>query len=293
MTQWNNTPTTPPHGSAARHVDSLALAWRRWGKHAGELVIALGDFALFVLHSGVGVLRGQFSRQELLRLAVETGNNSVWVVAITGLFIGMVLAVQAYGQFRLIGMETSLGAVIHMSLVRELGPVLAAAMLAGRVGTAMAAEIATMRISEQLDAFACLGVDPIRHLVAPRLLACLFMVPLLTVVADLTGMLGSTLICLGIYQIDSFHYWRHTREFVAPWDVLTGLLKALLFGGVLACIACYRGFRGSAGATGVGRAATHAFVYTFVAILILDFFLALLFNTLYNLLWPEAPQRLA
>ncbi|MCS7022746.1 MAG: ABC transporter permease [Gemmataceae bacterium] len=258
-----------------------------------EALTALGDFTLFTWQTCIGVIRGEFRRVDWFRLAVEVGNASTPVVAITGLFIGMVLAVQAYGQFHLIGMETSLGAVIHMSLVRELGPVMAAVMVAGRVGSAMAAQIATMRVSEQLDALACLGVDPIRYLAAPRLLACLLMVPLLTVVTDLTGMLGSTLICLGVYPIDSFHYWRHTQEFVAAWDVLTGLAKALLFGAVLALLACYRGFRSQAGAEGVGRAATQAFVHAFVTILILDFFLTMFFNTLYTLLWPEVPQRLA
>jgi phospholipid/cholesterol/gamma-HCH transport system permease protein len=254
---------------------------------------ALGDFTLFAVHAWGGLLRGNFRRMEWLRLAAEVGNASAPVVAITGAFIGMVLAVQAYGQFHLIGMETSLGAVIHMTLVRELGPVLAAVMVAGRVGSAMAAEIATMRVSEQLDALTCLGLDPVHFLVTPRLLACLLMVPLLTAIADLTGMMGSTLICVGVYPIDSFHYWRHTREFVTAWDVLTGLAKAVIFGATLSLLACHRGFQSQPGAAGVGRAATQAFVYAFVAILILDFFLAMFFNSLYTLLWPEMPQKLA
>jgi phospholipid/cholesterol/gamma-HCH transport system permease protein len=180
-----------------------------------------------------------------------------------------------------------------MSVVRELGPVLASVMLAGRVGSAMAAELATMRVTEQLDALACLGVDPVKFLVAPRVLACLALTPLLTVLADLMGLIGSTLICLGVYDIDSYHYWRHTREFVKDWDLLTGLAKALVFGGVLSLIACHRGFNSRPGAEGVGRAATEAFVLSFVAILVIDFFLALFFNGLYSLIWPAVSQRVA
>ena len=220
-----------------------------------------------------GIFRGSFRRRELLRISVEVGVASVGVVAITGAFIGMVLAVQAYGQFHTIGLDTSLGAVIHLSVVRELGPVLAAVMLAGRVGSAMAAELATMRVTEQLDALACLGVDPVKYLAAPRVIACVLLLPLLTVLADLMGVIGSSVICLHVYQIDSFHYWRHTQEFVKVWDVFAGLAKAVVFGAVLSLIACHRGFKSRAGAEGVGRAATEAFVYSFIAILVLDFFL--------------------
>jgi len=250
-------------------------------------LVGLGDWALFAGRAFAGVMRRSFPARELLRVAFEVGYASVGVVAITGLFIGMVLAVQAYGQFHTIGLDTSLGAVIHISVVRELGPVLAAMMLAGRVGSAMAAELATMRVTEQLDALACLGVDPVKYLVAPRVLACIVLLPLLTVLADAMGLLGSSLICLHVYQIDSYHYWRHTQEFVKVWDVLSGLAKAVVFGGVLSLIACHRGFHGQAGATGVGRAATEAFVLSFVAILVLDFFMAMFINTLDGLLWPS------
>jgi len=178
--------------------------------------------------------------------------------------------------------------VIHLSVVRELGPVLAAVMLAGRVGSAMAAELATMRVTEQIDALAVLGVDPVKYLAGPRFLAALLVIPLLTVIADLTGLAGSTGICLYIYGIDSHHYWRHTREFVGVWDLMVGLTKATVFGGVLALIACHRGVHSRPGAAGVGRAATEAFVASFVAIIVLDFVLAMFSNTLHDLIWPNA-----
>ncbi len=274
---------------------SSAAPVPRWSLAArlGDLAVALGDWALFANRAFSGVFRRTFRGRELLRVAFEVGYASAGVVAVTGLFIGMVLAVQAYGQFHTIGMETSLGAIIHMSVVRELGPVLAAVMLAGRVGSAMAAEMATMRVTEQLDALACLGVDPVKYLAAPRLLACLLLLPLLTVLADLLGLVGSTAICLEVYQIDSHHYWQHTQEFVKVWDVLIGLGKALVFGAVLSLIACHRGFNSRAGAEGVGRAATEAFVLSFIAILVIDFFLAMFANTLYSMIWPPFNPRVA
>ncbi|VTU02100.1 Probable permease of ABC transporter OS=Blastopirellula marina DSM 3645 GN=DSM3645_18876 PE=4 SV=1: Permease [Gemmataceae bacterium] len=258
-----------------------------------EWAVALGDWTLFAARATRGVAERAFRGRELLRVAFQVGYASAGVVGVTGLFIGMVLAVQAYGQFHTIGLETSLGAIIHMSVVRELGPVLAAIMLSGRVGSAMAAELATMRVTEQLDALACLGVDPVKYLVAPRLLACVLLAPLLTVLADLLGLAGSTLISLYVYQIDGHHYWRHTQEFVKVWDVFTGLVKAVIFGGVLSLIACHRGFHGRAGAEGVGRAATEAFVWSFVAILVIDLFLAMFANTLYSMLWPPVNPRVA
>ena len=253
----------------------------------------MGDWTLFASRAVNGILTHAFGRREFLRVAVEVGTNSVGVVAITGMFIGMVLAVQAYGQFHTIGLETSLGAVIHMSVVRELGPVLAAVMLSGRIGSAMAAELATMRVTEQIDALACLGVDPVKYLVGPRLLACVLLLPLLTVLADVMGLVGSTVICLRVYDIDSYHYWRHTREFVKLWDVFTGLAKSVVFGGALSLIACHRGFNSRPGAEGVGRAATEAFVLSFVAILMIDFVLAMLANSVYSLLWPPASVKVA
>jgi phospholipid/cholesterol/gamma-HCH transport system permease protein len=258
-----------------------------------DAAIALGDWSLFARRTLAGVFTGAFRARDLLRLSVEVGSNSVGVIAITGVFIGMVLAVQAYSQFHTIGLETSLGAVIHMSVVRELGPVLAAVMLSGRVGSAMAAELATMRVTEQIDALACLGVDPVKYLAAPRVMACVLMLPLLTVLADVMGLFGSSLICLHVYGIDSHHYWRHTRDFVKVWDIIVGLVKALVFGLVLSLIACHRGFNSKAGAEGVGRAATQSFVTSFVVILMIDFVLAMLVNTLYSLLWPPASSKVA
>lgn len=275
-------PTAPPPPDP----DALPI-----GGPLADALVGLGDWTLFSLRALRGLVGRAFSAGEWLRVAADVGVNSLAVVVVTGLFIGMVLAVQTYNQFHTVGLETSLGAVIHLSVVRELGPVLAAVMLAGRVGGAMAAELATMRVSEQIDALACLGVDPVKYLGAPRFLACLTMIPLLTVFADLAGLIGCTVICLHVYGIDPHHYWEHSRNYVGVWDVFVGVFKGLVFGGVMALIACHRGFHSRPGAAGVGRAATEAFVVSFVAIIVLDFVLAMFSNSVHDLLWPDAATK--
>lgn len=251
-----------------------------------EALEGLGEWTAFSTRALTGVVSRHFRRSELIRLCSEIGVGSLTVVGVTGTFIGMVLAVQAYAQFHQIGLDTSMGAVIHMSVVRELGPVLTAVMLAGRVGGSMAAQLGTMKVTEQIDALACLGVDPVKFLVGPRVVASILMIPLLTVFADVMGLFGSTLICLKVFHIEPFHYWRHTSEFVSMFDVLIGVGKSVVFGGVVAAISCHRGFRATAGAVGVGRAATESFVMSFVWILALDFVLGLASNGLHDALWP-------
>ena len=278
-----------PLTRSARLTPGLFGEARTW---AGNTLEDLGDWTLFSIRAARGVTGRSFRTIELLRICLSVGLRSVGVVAITGGFIGMVLAVQTYSQFHTLGLETSLGAVIHLSVVKELGPVLAAVMLSGRIGSAMAAELATMRVTEQIDALACLGVDPVKYLAGPRFFACVLMIPLLCVIADLMGLAGSSLVCLHIYDIDSFHYWQHSQAFLKPWDIFVGVGKSVIFGGVLALIACHRGFNSQAGAEGVGRAATEAFVYSFVAILVLDFFLALFLNTVHELIWPVTGSQM-
>ena len=258
----------------------------------GDWFAALGDWAIFSLRAMAGVVTGESRGRELLRVCVQVGVGSIGVVVITGSFIGMVLAVQTYPTLSKLGFGSSSGALIHMSVVRELGPVLAAVMLAGRVGTAMAAQLGTMRVTEQIDALACLGVDPVRYLVGPRFLACVLMTPLLTVLADLMGVVGSSLICLQLYGAEPTHYWEKTMGFVKRFDLFVGLAKAVVFGAVLSLVCCHRGFHSRAGAEGVGRAATEGFVLSFVAIMVLDFLMAVLSNAIHTLIWPNGAGRL-
>jgi phospholipid/cholesterol/gamma-HCH transport system permease protein len=262
------------------------------GRLVGQAIVSLGDLTIFGLRVLVGTLRP--TRLGPLTPVFHTiGVQSVPVVAITGLFIGMVLAVQAYGQFNQIGLATSLGQIINVSVVRELGPVLAATMLAGRVGGAMAAELAAMRVTEQIDALACLGANPVHHLAVPRFLACVLLIPLLTIMANFMGVLGGALVCTQVFHVDAYHYWSNTRGVITLWDLSTGLIKPTFFGGAMAIISCHRGFTGGSGAEGVGRAATSAFVASFIVILGLDFLIGLFLNNLHDLLWPVGSGRIA
>ena len=262
-----------------------AYLLREWKKFT--LVLDdVGGVTLFALQIVVGVFRGA-GGDTLLSVCHAIGIRSIPVVAVTGLFIGMVLAVQSYSQFAAIGMATRLGSIINISVVRELGPVLAATMLAGRVGSAMAAELATMRITEQVDALACLGVNPVQHLGAPRFVACVVLIPLLTILANFMGVIGGAIICIQVYHVEAHYYWQNTRGVIGMYDLVTGLIKPTVFGAAIAIVSCHRGLNSEPGAEGVGRAATRAFVAAFIAILALDFLLAMGLNQLYGFLWPN------
>ena len=257
------------------------------GRAIVETIIAVGDLALFGQQVARQILAGMPRRGIVTLSFYEVGVRSIPVVAVTGLFIGMVLAVQAYDQFHFLHMESKLGAAINASLVRELGPTLAATMLAGRVGSAMAAELGTMRVTEQIDALRALGANPVQHLVVPRFLACFLLIPLLTAIADAIGIFGGWLIGTQVLNIDSFYWWLHSKQFIAIYDVECGLMKSFFFGGAIALVSCYQGFHCGAGAEGVGQASTRSFVWSFVAILVLDFFLGVFQSWLYYFLWPD------
>jgi len=259
-----------------------------FGDRIMRWVSGLGAVTLFFLQT-LGWLFSRMPRREtLLPCFYQIGVLSLPVVALTGLFIGMVLAVQAYTQFKTMNLETRLGAVINISLVRELGPVLAATMLAGRVGSAMAAELGTMRVTEQIDALSSMGSNPIRYLVVPRFLGCLLLIPPLTIMADFMGVVGGWVYSVQGFGIDSHHYWQNSQNYVGLFDVFSGVFKSIFFGAAIAVISCHRGFHCDPGAEGVGRAATEAFVYSFVVILIMDLFLGIFLNAVYSSMWPES-----
>jgi phospholipid/cholesterol/gamma-HCH transport system permease protein len=261
--------------------------WDFGRRKAADALADLGDLTVFGLRILTG-LRRRSSYNSIVPICFSVGVGSIPVVVITGAFIGMVLAVQAYSMFHHLGIDTRLGQIINISVVRELGPVLAAVMLAGRVGSAMAAELATMRVTEQIDALACLGTNPVHYLGTPRFLACVLLIPLLTILANFMGVLGGAVVCIDVYHVEAHYYWENTQGFVGMWDLITGLIKPTFFGAAIAVICCHRGFYSEAGAEGVGRAATRAFVLSFIAILVLDFFLAMFLNNLYDYLWPNS-----
>jgi len=263
-----------------------------WGQLVLSGIMAIGDFSLFVSRTFIWMFTRLPRSETVWPNFYQVGVSSLPVVALTGTFIGMVLAVQSYYQFQQLGLETRLGGVINMTLVRELGPVLAATMLAGRVGSAMAAELGTMRVTEQIDALAAMGANPIRYLVVPRFLACFFLIPTLTVMADFMGVAGGHFYSVNVLGIDIHHYWHNSAKFVSNFDLFVGLFKSIFFGSAIAMVSCYQGFNCKAGAEGVGRASTASFVYSFVAILVLDLFLGIALDSIYFTLYPEGASVL-
>jgi phospholipid/cholesterol/gamma-HCH transport system permease protein len=264
----------------------------RLGEQFFETVADIGGVAQFSGLTIMWLVRKLPRWSVLIPNFYAIGVSSVPVVAITGTFIGMVLAVQAHSQFAMMGLASRLGSVINISLVKELGPVLAATMLAGRVGSAMAAELGTMRVTEQIDALSALGTNPIHYLVVPRFMACVLLIPLLTLMADFMGVIGGAVVSTQMLNVDPYHYWAYSRKYVGSLDLFAGVFKSYFFGAAIALISCHRGFHSKAGAEGVGRAATEAFVYSFIAILCLDFCIGIVWNKAYDSIWPESVNLL-
>lgn len=284
-------PVSPNNPESANQKPNAVYSWiADWGRVAIDSVLAVGDLSLFGTRTLRWLMTRLPKRETVLPNFYQVGVQSLPVVALTGTFIGMVLALQSFFQFHRIGLETRLGAVINMSLVRELGPVLAATMLAGRVGSAMAAELGTMRVTEQIDALESMGANPIHYLVVPRFLACLVLIPTLTIMADFMGIMGAYFLSVYHLGIDMHHYWENSADFVGGYDLFVGVFKSLFFGAAIALISCYRGFNCSPGAEGVGRAATAAFVQSFVLIFVLDLFLGMVLDAVYFSIWPQGAK---
>jgi phospholipid/cholesterol/gamma-HCH transport system permease protein len=258
------------------------------GRVASDFISVVEDagrFARFSVSALLGIVRERPRRRIILPMMIEIGLKSVPVVLATGAFVGMVIAVQIYAQLHKLGAETTAGPIINIAIVAELGPVLAAVILAGRVGGAMAAELGTMKVTEQIDALRTLGANPVWYLVTPRFLACLLLVPILTIYSDAIGVLGGYIMSTKFFSISEHYYWHQTSQYIQKWDVLLGVWKSFYFGGAIGLICCFKGFSAGQGAEGVGRATTDAFVASFVAILVGNFFMSLFFNTLYTYLY--------
>lgn len=248
-----------------------------------------GRFARFEAESLIASLAACFKPATyplIWNQMLAIGVRSVPVVAITGAFVGMVLAIQAYDQLAGLGVEEHLGVLINLSVVKELGPVLAAIMLAGRVGGALTAELGTMNVTEQILAVRSMGTDPIKYLVAPRLLACLLLTPFLIIYADLLGVIGGYLISVPYLGINNKVYWSLSAAGVELWDLNVGIAKGFFYGAAIAGVSCYKGFHCKEGAHGVGQACTEAFVGSFILILAIDFVLVVIFKAIYSSIWP-------
>lgn len=263
-------------------MTAVSGAISQFGMTVILMVVEFGRFTHFAGSTAAWLLR--FDRWFRWRLLgpqfFSVGVASIPVIAITGAFIGMILALEGFEQFRTIGQEGRLGGVINVSVTKQIGPVLAAVMVAGRVGGALAAELGTMKVTEQLDALRAMAADPIPYLVVPRFVACVVMTPLLTIYSDVLGVWGGWLITVKFYHVSPYAYWEFTSAFVNWWEPASGLIKSVFFGGSIGLIACYKGFTCQAGASGVGRAATEAFVASFLTIIALNLVLAKLLNTI-------------
>jgi len=260
----------------------------RVGRDTNNSLAAFGDFFVFVGQAFRWFfLTGWKSRtiKLLLPQMYEVGVRSVPVVAVTGGFIGMVMAIETFAQFAALGQEERIGSVIGLTVVKQIGPVLAAVMLAGRVGGALTAELGTMNVTEQLDALRVMGSDPIRYLVVPRVIACILLTPVLTIYSDFLGVLGGWLVSTQFLGVPSGPYWTYSAQGIETWSIMEGVVKSVFFGGAIGLIACYKGFTCGAGAQGVGRACTDSFVTSFLAIIVVNFFFAKLLQDVNFAIW--------
>ena len=242
------------------------------GKPFVLTIEAFGSVSLLLVSTLAWMVRPPFRIHEIFRQMEFVGVNSLPVVLITGAFTGMVLAIQTYYGFRMFGGESLVGATVALSMTRELGPAITALMVTGRAGSAMAAELGTMRVTEQIDALYAMSVNPVQYLIMPRVIAGIVMLPILTIVSDFIGIVGGYFVGVGLLEINSGIFMARIIEFVDLSDIVNGLIKSSVFGLILSLVGCYKGFNTSGGAAGVGRATTQSVVISSVSILISDYF---------------------
>jgi phospholipid/cholesterol/gamma-HCH transport system permease protein len=247
------------------------------GRFALGFLAATGRLVLFAAYGVSHCVRPPFYFSSIGRQLIDIGYYSLPVVGLTAIFTGMVLALQSYTGFARFSAEGAVASVVVMSITRELGPVLAGLMVAGRIGASMAAEIGTMRVTEQLDALTTLSTNPMKYMVAPRLIAGVTMLPLLVLVADIIGVFGGYIVAVYKLGFNPSNYLQNTWEALEMWDLFSGLIKASVFGFIVTLMGCYHGFYSRGGARGVGKATTNAVVSASILILCFDYVLTELF----------------
>jgi phospholipid/cholesterol/gamma-HCH transport system permease protein len=240
------------------------------GAFIGFLAVA-GRIVLFALEMVWQALRPPYYWRLILRQMVDVGYYSLPVVGLTAVFTGMVLALQTYTGFSRFAAESAIPNVVVLSMTRELGPVIAGLMVAGRIGAAIAAEIGTMRVTDQIDALTTLSTNPFKYLVAPRILAGLITLPLLVLVADIIGVFGGFLVATYKLDFSPASYLSRTADFLETGDVVAGLVKAAVFGFLVTLMGCFNGYYSRGGAQGVGAATTYAVVSGSILILVFDY----------------------
>ncbi|HEX9484081.1 MAG TPA: ABC transporter permease [Gemmatimonadaceae bacterium] len=261
---------------------STSSLWERFAAASKSRVRNVQDyFALAGRGLGFIFVR-PFYGQDWVQQMDEIGVKSLGIVLLTGFFTGMVLALQSSVQLQTFGATMYIGRLVSASMIRELGPVLAGLMVAGRVGSGIAAQLGSMRVTEQIDALNTLGTDPIKKLVTPRVLAALVMLPVLTIINDFVGILGGNLISSAMVGVPTSLYWRTVWDQIAndgftlrviPIDFVQGITKPFVFGGIISITACYFGLNTTGGTEGVGQSTTRTVVVSSILILILDYFL--------------------
>jgi phospholipid/cholesterol/gamma-HCH transport system permease protein len=231
----------------------------------------LGELTIFAARALSHCVSPPFYFRHIGRQMLDIGYFSLPVVGLTALFTGMVLALQSYTGFARFSAEGAVATVVVLSITRELGPVIAGLMVAGRIGASIAAEIGTMRVTEQIDALYTLSTNPMKYLVAPRIIAGVVTLPILVVVADIIGVFGGYVV--GVYKLDfnAAVYLKQTFDFLEFMDVFSGLVKAAVFGFIITLMGCYHGYRSEGGAQGVGRATTNAVVSASILILVFNY----------------------
>jgi phospholipid/cholesterol/gamma-HCH transport system permease protein len=253
------------------------------GKVVVEWLEGLGRISLLARDALASILTFHLRWRDFLYQLYFIGLKSQTVVLVTGAFTGMVLCAQTYFQFHKVKLDTATLAVVSVSMCSELGPVLTALMVAGRAGAAMAAEIGTMKVTEQIDALRTLATHPVDYLVVPRLLSSVIVLPLLTAESIAVGIASGYVVGAFLLGIDPAYLYYNMLKHTMAIDVAVGIIKAFIFGGIIAIIGCYKGMTCGEGSQGVGRATTEAVVYASITILISNFFLTLSLNRLFNL----------
>lgn len=254
------------------------------GRPVVDLIRHLGELAQLVREVGVSILRYKVRWKLVIFQMVSIGFGSQMQVIVTGAFTGAVFAAQVYYKFNQLGFQSVVGGVVALAMCRELAPVLTGLMLTSRVGAAMAAEIGTMKVTEQVDALRALGVHPVDYLVTPRFIAMVCSMPILIAESILFGMWASKLIVVTLYNVPEAFYLDQLEKNTDLTDIAFGVTKGLVFGILIVLISCHQGLRASQGAVGVGRGTTAAVVITSLAILIVNFFLTIALN----FIWPVA-----
>lgn len=243
------------------------------GEHVLALVRKMGQMFLFLLQALAWIFRPPFRAQQILKQLHFIGYKSTFVVVLTAVFTGMVLALQGYYSLRKFGSEGLLGSAVALSMIRELGPVLASLMVTARSGSAMTAEIGIMRITEQIDAMETMAINSLQYLISPKIMAALVAVPLLVAIFDVVGIYGGYLVGVQLLGVSGGSYWSSIESAVEWEDVHGGILKSISFGVIISWVCCYKGYFTTMSAEGLGKATTEAVVLSSVLILVWDYFL--------------------